>query len=86
MRAYVAGVQIMGGLTVLVVGKNDAETGKLLSFLNQEEIPHQFQEVGEDYLGKIPMSCVEEHEIYGVDEDSLRAIRIFYSQTIKKSS
>ena len=81
---------ILGGnigkmdFNVLVAGKrNSLETEPLLTFLNQEEIPHSFVEIGEDFDAKIPASYIGGYQVYGSDKDSLKQIKDFYEITLR---
>lgn len=65
-------------LNVLVIGRQeDAETEKLLSFLNQKEIPHAFQKTGEYFDAPLPACCIGKYQTHGIEE-SLERIEGFY--------
>ena len=54
-------------LEVHVMGRNFAEAEPVLHFLNQEEIPHIFQEVGDDFDAQTP-ACYVGEKCYGADK------------------
>ena len=67
-------------LQVLVVGRSSNEAEPILNFLNNEEIPHIFQEAGRDFDAIIPACYVGQYQTLGVEE-SLEKIKGYFHMT-----